>query len=108
MTSDLFEWAEQPRPVRESAPYVPGSDTSEVAAKRIAPHLNRLQGLVLAAIRSAGSKGMTDEEMGIATGLGGSTVRPRRGELATRGLILKTTERRLTASGSPACVWVAK
>lgn len=81
--------------------------TSLWAALAIAPHVNRLAGVVLDAIRAAGERGMTDGEIQAATGLDGNTVRPRRVELERAGLIAACGTR-ATAAGRQAAVWVAK
>ena len=83
------------------------SAESVAAAEAIKPDANRLRMMVLDAIRSAGERGMTDEEVQEALNMGGSTQRPRRGELAQAGLVVKSGQRRPTKSGNPAAVWVA-
>jgi len=92
------------------APFVPGSDTSEEAAEAIAPHLSRLQQLLLADLRRY-PNGLTDEQMqdgGSGTPLWRpSTQRPRRIELVARGLVKDSGQRRRTRSGRFAVVWVA-
>lgn len=50
---------------------------------------------------------MTDGEIAGRTGMSGDTVRPRRGELARRGLIRQTGEKRKTRAGRDAEVWEA-
>lgn len=49
--------------------------------------------------------GLTDFELADLTGKAQTSVGKRRGELATAGLIVATTERRPSPSGSPAIVW---
>lgn len=56
---------------------------SRAAADRMAPHALTARERVYAAIREAGPRGMTDLEIEAATGIKGSTVRPRRIELLT-------------------------
>jgi len=56
---------------------------SRAAADRMAPHALTARERVYAAIREAGARGMTDLEIEAATGIKGSTVRPRRIELLT-------------------------
>ena len=87
--------------------YSKGSDTSRAAAWRISGQVSNLQKRVLDALASAGSGGLTDEEIGLACQLGGNTVRPRRNELRAKGLVLKTKLRRkLRSTGNSATVWV--
>lgn len=91
-------------------PDYPGSvrrDTSEDAADSIAPQVGRLQSVVLDAIRAAGSRGLTDEELQSRLGLRPNTARPRRCELYLKGLVKDSGVRRATASGRTAAVWVA-
>jgi predicted ArsR family transcriptional regulator len=52
----------------------------------------------------ATTAGATDEEIAAALGLNPSTARPRRIELARRGLIVEAGTRK-TASGRMAVVW---
>jgi len=99
---ELFGWTPSP-----TAPHIPGSDTSRAAAERIRPAINALQSRVLEALRAAGSRGMTDDELQVSLGMNPSTQRPRRLELTARGLIERTEQRRPTRTGSKACVWVA-
>jgi hypothetical protein len=87
------------------APSVRGSATSAAAADSIGPKtLNALQVKVLRFLETCGAFGATDEEMQLALGMNPSTQRPRRIELARRGLVVKCGTRR-TASGRNADVW---
>ena len=49
--------------------------------------------------------GLTDFELADRTGKAQTSIGKRRGELAHAGLIVATTERRPSPSGSPAIVW---
>lgn len=49
--------------------------------------------------------GLTDFELAEHTGTAQTSIGKRRGELAHAGLIVATTERRPSPSGSPAIVW---
>lgn len=49
--------------------------------------------------------GLTDFELAEHTGKAQTSIGKRRGELAHAGLIVATTERRPSPSGSPAIVW---
>jgi hypothetical protein len=60
------------------------------------------------AIRHASTRGLTDHEIEMATGLPGDTVRPRRVELARRGLVVRAEWKRPCPSGRLASVWVVE
>ena len=86
------------------APSVNGSVTSAQAADSLdATTLNRLHRQVLAFLE-ARPDGATDEEIIAGTGLNPSTARPRRIELARRGLVVEAGTRK-TASGRMATIW---
>lgn len=88
----------------QRAPSVNGSVTSARAADSLdATTLNRLHRQVLAFLE-ARPEGATDEEIIAGTGLNPSTARPRRIELARRGLVVEAGTRK-TRSGRMACVW---
>jgi hypothetical protein len=97
-------------PIEESLPLFAApaqrhSATSKAAADGIKLLAAGLRGKVLSFIDSRGEAGATDEEISVGTGINPSTARPRRVELATRGLIVKSGTRR-TASGRMADVWM--
>jgi transcription initiation factor IIE alpha subunit len=86
------------------APAVNGSITSAAAADSLGPTtLNAMQRRVLAVLK-ANPQGLTDEEMQLALGMNPSTQRPRRIELARRGLVVTCGTRR-TSSGRNATIW---
>ena len=86
------------------APAVNGSATSAAAADALTPAtLNALQRRVLELLQAT-PDGLTDEEMARRLGMNPSTQRPRRIELARRGLVVTCGTRR-TASGRNADVW---
>jgi hypothetical protein len=88
----------------QRAPSVNGSITSAKAADSLSPTtLNALQRQVLALLQATPG-GLTDEEMQTRLGMNPSTQRPRRIELARRGLVVEAGTRR-TASGRMATVW---
>jgi hypothetical protein len=88
----------------QRAPSARGSVTSAQAADSLGPAtLNALQRRVLALL-AATPDGLTDEEMQRLLGMNPSTQRPRRIELARRGLVVEAGTRR-TASGRMAAVW---
>jgi len=89
---------------KQRAPSVSGSITSAKAADSLGPAtLNALQRQVLALLQAT-PEGLTDEEMQRLLGMNPSTQRPRRIELARRGLVVEAGTRR-TASGRMATVW---
>jgi len=89
----------------QRAPAVNGSATSAAAADSLGPKtLNAMQAKVLRFLETCGAFGATDEEMQLALGMNPSTQRPRRIELARRGLVVMCGTRR-TASGQVARVW---
>lgn len=92
----------QPRP----APAQEHSPTSVAAARSAATQKTRL--MVWQAFLAAGEVGMTDEECQTATGLEGSSQRPRRVELVADGLVFDSGATRPTRSGRAACVWQAR
>jgi len=86
------------------APAVRGSVTSAQAADSLdAKRLNALQRSVLEVLRQEPA-GLTDEEIAGRLQMNPSTERPRRIELARRGLIVEAGTRR-TSSGRNAVVW---
>ena len=91
----------------QTAPFVRGSQTSKEAAAAIKPKMATLQQRVLDTIKSAGSAGLTDEQVRTLTGLQHSTETPRRIELVAKGLVKDSGRTRKTRSGRSATVWVA-
>lgn len=90
----------------QRAPSVNGSITSAKAADSLGPAtLNAMQRRVLALL-AATPDGLTDEEMQRLLEMNPSTQRPRRIELARRGLVVEAGTRR-TASGRMAVIWKA-
>jgi transcription initiation factor IIE alpha subunit len=88
----------------QRAPSVNGSITSAKAADSLGPAtLNAMQRRVLELL-AATPDGLTDEEIQTRLGMNPSTQRPRRIELARRGLVVEAGTRR-TASGRMATVW---
>lgn len=82
-------------------------DTSIAAANAIAPALGRLQHIALVAIRCAGSRGLTADELASHLGLRRWTIQPRTTELKRKGRIRDSGQRRLNCTGKQAIVWVA-
>jgi len=100
-------YTEAPLPLfTQRAPAARGSITSAQAADSLGPAtLNAMQRRVLELLQAT-PEGLTDEEMQKRLGMNPSTQRPRRIELARRGLIV-TGGTRKTASGRNADVWKA-
>lgn len=92
-------------PMPETAPYVPGSDTSAAAAESIEPLLGRLAADVRAHVRAQGARGATCDEIEEGLGLRHQTASARVRELAQAGLLKDSGERRATRSGRKAAVW---
>lgn len=88
----------------QRAPAARGSITSAQAADSLGPAtLNAMQRRVLELLQAT-PEGLTDEEMQKRLGMNPSTQRPRRIELAGRGLVIEAGTRK-TASGRNANVW---
>jgi hypothetical protein len=86
--------------------YVPhnGTDTSREAAASMVDHVGRLEGWVLAAIRSA-ENGLTCDEVEQRCGLTHQCASARVNGLMNKERIVDSKERRLTRSGRRAIVW---
>jgi hypothetical protein len=82
------------------------SATSLQAAKSMKNQAENLREIVFTAIANE-PLGLTDLELEEATGIKGSTVRPRRVELQRAGRIFSMGTRP-TPSGRRATIWVAK
>ena len=79
------------------------SETSRAAAASLdGDALNAMQRRVLEYLETHGPS--TDEEIATGLDMNPSTERPRRGELARRGLIVEAGTRR-TSSGRMATIW---
>lgn len=83
-------------------------DTSIAASEALNPQLGRLQGVALAAIREAGARGMTTEELAKHLHLDRSSIQPRTSELKRLGRIKDSGNRRLNETGKQAIVWVVR
>lgn len=89
----------------QRAPAMQHSRTSMAAADALSrDRLNTLQRQVVAFLHQCGEHGATDEEMQRGIPMGPNTQRPRRRELAKRGLVVEAGERP-TRSGKKATVW---
>lgn len=98
---DIFEY-------RDRYPQAPGfapTDTSYDAAQEIKPNVAALQAKVLAAIGSAGARGLTTNECAAVTGIDKGSIQPRTTELRLLDKIKDGGARRKNASGKSAIVW---
>lgn len=86
----------------------PGAtDTSAAAAQAIDMSVGYLQRVALRAIRDAGDRGLTTNELAALVPIGRESIQPRTSELRSMGLIKDIGARRLNANGKKAIVWVA-
>ena len=83
-------------------------DTSIAAAEALAPKLGRLQRMAEEAIRQAGLKGLTADELATRLEMDRWSIQPRTSELKRKGLIRDSGMRRPNATGKQAIVWIAK
>lgn len=107
----LFAPPPEPEQVRAAGDphiYLPANPrpTQVEAAAKALPMSVVQRRRVFEAIRRAGRAGLTDQEIQRELGLDGNTERPRRGELERAGQIVESGEKRPTASGGQAIVWV--
>lgn len=84
-----------------------GVTTSVAAARDIEMSVGRLQRIALSAIRTAGARGLTTNELAARVRVARDSIQPRTSELRERGLIRDSGARRLNPSGKQAIVWVA-
>lgn len=91
-----------------NAPFVQGSRTSEAAAESIQPDLQRLEKLVVDAVRARGPSGATSDEIEVLLNLPHQTVSARFAGLKKRGVLIETEATRKTRSGRAAGVYLAK
>lgn len=82
--------------------------TSIAAAEALAPKLGRLQRMAEEAIRDAGLKGLTADELAARLEMDRWSIQPRTSELKRKGLIRDSGMRRPNATGKQAIVWIAK
>lgn len=84
-----------------------GIDTSALAAEAIEISVGRLQRVALRAIRAAGGRGLTTNELVAAVRISRDSIQPRTSELREMGFIRDSGARRRNANGKSAIVWVA-
>lgn len=81
-------------------------DTAVNAGRALSDdRLRDLQVIVLTALSAAGAHGMTDDEHEQVNGLRADSAGKRRLELARKGLVTLTADRRQTRRGAGAAVW---
>jgi hypothetical protein len=83
------------------------TDTSAAAAAGLAPVAGRLRKLTLDAVRNAGPRGMTADEIAEALSIDKLSIRPRATELRALGHIRDSGYRRLNAGMKKMIVWTA-
>lgn len=89
------------------APGHRGIDTSIAAAEALLPALAGLQNIALRAIRDAGERGLTSDELALLLGRERWEMRPRTSELKLKGSIRDSGMRRQNCTGKKAIVWVS-
>lgn len=82
-------------------------DTSVAAANELAPKLGRLQKMAGAAIRAAGPRGLTADELAERLDMDRYSIQLRTSELRRKGFIRDRGRRRKNSSGKMAIVWVS-
>lgn len=88
--------------------YAHAPETSAAAAESVAKDAKSLEAKILVAIREAGAKGLTGDEVAEKVGLPNPyQSRPRLSGLRARKAIMDSGMRRINASGRRAAVWVA-
>jgi hypothetical protein len=104
--ADHFDTVTHPEHV--TYPDQPGfkgdAETGREAAADIAPHLGRLQRMVLGVISDRGAHGATPEEAADLLGLARVSSQPRCSELKAKGAIVDSGMRRVNASSSKRAV----
>jgi len=107
MTQRTFFDGPAARALAQTAPYMPGSETSQRAAGAIAPQTGQLRAFVYRFFVRRGEVGATDHEVAGCLGMLLDTARARRVELRDSGHVTDSGKRRSTASGRQATVWTA-
>lgn len=90
-----------------SGPGHRGVETSIAAARDIELSVGHLQRVALRAIRAAGARGLTTNELAATVRVHRDSIQPRTSELRERGLIRDSGARRLNTNGKRAIVWIA-
>lgn len=81
--------------------------TQEQAAARVLPHTGTQRRRVYDILLEVGSDGLTDDEISFVLDLSLNSVRPRRGELESDGLVAASGRTRANRTGGEMIVWVA-
>lgn len=84
------------------------SETSRAAAVSVRGNAKSYRTAVLAYLRGRGPHGATNSEMSEALGMQLSTVCARCNELQKKNLVIDSGNRRKTATGRSATVWIAE
>lgn len=87
-------------------PYVPGSETSEAAARAVQTRAPTQRQKLVAYLLEQGPEGATTDQLKQISGLGNSSVCPRLRELHRDGEVVCLTEVRKTRKGLYAYVYV--
>ena len=93
--------------IKDSLPYVRGSETSKAAADSMKPIAGSIKHRVYEYILRRGSTGATDDEIEIGLQLTHQTASARRRNLELAGALVKTENKRPTRSGRSAFVYTA-
>jgi hypothetical protein len=105
---DLFD---APPVTSPSVPYVRHSATSKAAAESMEGKAGSLRSAVLSYLRAEGFAGATDPEiyarLGVGTETKEGTLRARRVELVSAGLVEDSGGRRNSGTGRQCVVWVS-
>jgi len=94
-------------PIYPDGPGHRGVDTSIEAARKMEMSVGHLQRVALRAIRAAGARGLTTNELAAVVRIHRDSIQPRTSELRDRGLIRDSGARRRNENGIKAIVWVA-
>ncbi len=84
------------------------TDTSNMAAKAVAPKFNARAERMYNMILNKGADGATDEEGQVALSMSGNSYRPVRGNLVKLGMVVDSGMKRDTVTGNPAKVWISR
>ena len=80
--------------------------TSVEACRKIEPEIGSINRKVYEFIMARGLNGATDQEIETTLRLDGNTVRPSRGSLVKKGLVMDSGKTRQNAKGNDCIVWV--
>ena len=92
--------------VESPARAVTVQETSVDALESVREIASGIRARVMSFIKDRGDHGATDQEIQDALGLGAQTQTPSRRNLAKRGEVVDSGEKRLTRSGRKAIVWI--